>query len=81
MLMTETNIYTTVKRLLSEFTQCTLDDNDDLFFLNIIDSFNVLEIIVLLENEFSIKQFKQEFNHENFSTINKITNFILKEIH
>jgi len=54
----------------------SLKDSDDLFESNIIDSFGMLELMAFIQKEFSISIGPSEIKIGNFSSVDKITQFI-----
>tara|TARA_B100000029_G_scaffold509492_1_gene598814 strand:+ start:652 stop:900 length:249 start_codon:yes stop_codon:yes gene_type:complete len=47
---------------------------------DILDSFNMIELIVELEKEFKIKLNQKDLNYKNYTNINKISNLIKKNV-
>lgn len=56
-----------------------LDSNDSFLEKGIIDSTGVLEIILFLEEEFTIKVADEEMVLENLDSVSNIVNFIEKK--
>ena len=53
-----------------------ISDDDPLLELGIIDSFDLIELILKLENEFSVSIDPESLTEENFGTIQQITSLI-----
>jgi acyl carrier protein len=53
-----------------------LDDNESLLEAGIIDSTSVLELVEFIELTFKFKINDKDLDHENFDTINLISQFI-----
>ena len=53
-----------------------ISDDDPLLELGIIDSFDLIELILKLENEFSVSIDPESLTEENFGTIRQITSLI-----
>ena len=56
--------------------QSELKDDDSFMDQGIIDSTGILEVIFLLEEEFSIKVENEDMIPENLDSINKIVSFV-----
>lgn len=57
-----------------------LNDNDDILFSGIIDSFQIVELIGYLESEFSIQFKEEDINENNFKTIGNIIGLVASKI-
>lgn len=54
-----------------------IPDNDTNFFeTNILDSLNIINLVVFVENTFSVSIDPLDVNLENFGSINKIATYI-----
>ena len=72
-----------IKRSLKEFIanrfmegQASINDNDSLFEMNVIDSLSMLELLAFIEENFSISINPSEIMIDNFDSVNKITRLI-----
>ncbi len=57
-----------------------LNDNDDILFSGVIDSFQIVELIGFLEAEFNIEFQDDDINEENFKTIGNIIELVTAKI-
>ena len=55
-----------------------IDENDDLIDLG-LDSFNCIQLIVLLEDTYSIEFNDDDLSLETVSSVSKIVDYILKQ--
>ena len=55
--------------------------SDDASFLNegIVDSMNVLELVMFVEKEFQVKVDDQEIVPDNFDSVNRLANYVLQK--
>ena len=56
-----------------------IDINDNLFELEIIDSFGLIKLVLFIEQEFLINIDLDDLDENNFSSIDKISQHILKQ--
>ena len=56
-----------------------IDINDNLFELGIIDSFGLIKLVLFIEQEFCININLDDLDENNFSSIDKISQHILKQ--
>ena len=71
------NIAKSVTKFVGEITgQKTIDPTEELIRSGMIDSFGILQLIMLLEAELGIKLEDDDLDAENFSTINSIIELI-----
>jgi acyl carrier protein len=56
-------------------------DDDSFLDEGIIDSLGVMELVVFVEQEFSIVVLDLEITPENFDSVNKLAEYINKKIH
>jgi acyl carrier protein len=54
----------------------TYDDDESFLELGILDSVGVMDLVLFLEQQFTIKVVDREITPENFDTINRIAHFI-----
>ena len=64
----------------SPFTKETLHADQSLVESRVIDSYALVELILFLENNWSITITDSDITHENMDSINKIANFIIKKL-
>lgn len=53
-----------------------LDDDKNIFDLGLVNSLFSMQLVMFLEKEFNIKVENNDLNIDNFSTVNKLTDFI-----
>lgn len=63
---------------IEEIAFAKVDDNDELLNSGILDSVNVVELSVEIENGLKIKIPFEEINKDNFNSINAICAYITK---
>lgn len=56
--------------------QSELNDDDSFMEKSIIDSTGILEVIFLLEEEFSVKVENEDMIPDNLDSVNKIVSFV-----
>ena len=76
--MNDKDIKITLKKWF-EFKKKKIQDNDDYFEKNIIDSLEVIHFIEYIENKFKIKLSSEDYQKRNFRTINGIAKIILEK--
>jgi acyl carrier protein len=59
-------------------TDKLIDINDNLFELGVIDSFGLIKLVLFIENELSVNIDLEDLDENNFSSIDKISQHILK---
>lgn len=82
--MAEKNINQTLRKILGELNIPALNhekisDNDDLFQLG-LNSINIIEMIVKIEEAFGIEFDDEGLTLEGLQTINKLENYIKNKI-
>jgi acyl carrier protein len=55
-----------------------IDINDNLFELGVIDSFGLIKLVLFIEHELSVNIDLEDLDENNFSSIDKISQHILK---
>ena len=55
-----------------------INDDFDLLSNGMIDSLNIVELVEFINNKLNLKCNLSKINHENFSSINKIINYLKK---
>ena len=74
------NVVTKLNSHLEESSSNKLIDiNDNLFELGIIDSFGLIKLVLFIEQEFFVKINLDDLDENNFSSIDKISQHILKQ--
>lgn len=68
-----------VERLFLNVSPEEIDDDENLMDEYNIDSVNLFEIIVGLEDEFGIQLEEEDFNVETFSTVSNIAGFVQRK--
>lgn len=63
------------KEILSE-----VDDTDDIFREGIVSSLFAMQLVTYIEKEFKITLTSEDFDLNNFQTVNKIAAFVVKKI-
>jgi acyl carrier protein len=55
-----------------------VNDKDQIIFGDgaLLDSLNILHILIFIENEFNIKIDYNDLSRENFNTVNKIVEYV-----
>lgn len=70
-------IETKVRTEIEALAACEISDPDaEIFKSGILDSLNVLNIIIFIENEFSLKINPFDINLDTLGSINRICDFI-----
>jgi acyl carrier protein len=64
------------EKLVPKSRAATLDENVSLLQAGIIDSLNLLKLIVFIEERFQIKVSDEDLTPENFETLNAMQKFI-----
>ena len=59
-------------------TDKLIDINDNLFELGVIDSFGLIKLVLFIEHELSVNIDLEDLDENNFSSIDKISQHILK---
>jgi methoxymalonate biosynthesis acyl carrier protein len=54
-------------------------DEDDIFELGVVNSLFAMQLVLFVENEFSITAEGEDLNINNFSSIAALTNFVLQK--
>jgi methoxymalonate biosynthesis acyl carrier protein len=81
----ELTIQTDSKTTIREFLQRRLGDSvlftdeDDIFKLGLVNSLFALELVVFLENKFSIQVGNEDLDLNNFNSLNNLERFIQKK--
>ncbi len=66
------------KELKKHFKLPKLNDDKDLISNNIIDSLTLVTLVFFIENKLNLKCDLNKIDNDNFSSINKIVNFLKK---
>ena len=66
------------KELKKHFKLPKLNDDKDLISNNIIDSLTLVTLVFFIENKLNLKCDLNKIDNVNFSSINKIVNFLKK---
>lgn len=66
--------------LLSHQDENEWNDSDNIFQLGYIDSLFSLQLVIFVEKEFSITVDNMDLDIENFSSVNRITDFIMTKL-
>jgi methoxymalonate biosynthesis acyl carrier protein len=56
-----------------------LDDNQDIFELDIIDSLFAMQLVLLVEKEFAVNFEKDDLDFQNFRSIDSITELVVRK--
>ncbi|HVI45630.1 MAG TPA: acyl carrier protein [Chitinophaga sp.] len=81
----ETTTQTSAKTIIREFLQKRIGseirfaDEEDIFKLGLVNSLFALELVVFLENSFSIAVENEDLNLQNFNTVDNLEAFIQKK--
>ena len=68
-----------LKKELNKFLKIKHQDNDkDLISNNLLDSLNIVSLVSFIEKKLKLKCNLQKIDNNNFSSINKIVNFLVK---
>ena len=68
-----------LKRELRKFLKTKHQDNDeDLISNNLLDSLNIVSFVSFIEKKLKLKCNLHKIDTNNFSSINKIVNFLIK---
>ena len=77
MQMDNATVFNKIKAEVEALAACPVpSDDEDIFKSGILDSLNILNIIVFIENEFDIKINPFEVNLETLGSINNICEFV-----
>jgi methoxymalonate biosynthesis acyl carrier protein len=68
---------TRIKRYLSKSIPEELEDDDDIFEMGVVNSLFAIELVLFVENEFSITAERDDLDIKNFSSIAALTKFVL----
>ncbi len=76
----EAEIKTRIKEFLARhFRNYDLQDDEDIFALGFVNSLFAMQLVLFVENEFSIKVEDQDLDIDNFRTINALTNLLMRK--
>ncbi len=76
----EAEIKTRIKQFLARhFRNYDLQDDEDIFALGFVNSLFAMQLVLFVENEFSIKVEDQDLDIDNFRTINALTNLLMRK--
>ncbi|MGD8449348.1 MAG: acyl carrier protein [Desulfobacterales bacterium] len=79
--MDKEQIMEKIKAEVEALASCKIEDYDKLIFKSgILDSLNILNIIVFLEEEFSIKIYPFDVNLDILGSLNKICQFVYEKV-
>lgn len=68
---------TRIKSYLSRSIPHELGDDDDIFEMGVVNSMFAIELVLFVENEFSITAERDDLDINNFSSIAALTRFVL----
>lgn len=69
-----------IKRYFSRAISEKIGDEDDIFQLGVVDSLFAIQLVLFVENEFSITAEREDLDINNFSSIAALTNFVLNKL-
>jgi methoxymalonate biosynthesis acyl carrier protein len=76
----QTEIKTKVKSEIEALAACEISDLDaEIFTSGLLDSLNILNIIVFIEKEFSLKINPFDINLDTLGSINRICEYIMSK--
>lgn len=78
-MITETDIKKILKTILVDVEINTITDNDNLFGLG-LDSLNIINLIIAIENKYNIKFADEDLKLKNWESINNIKEMIEKKL-
>ena len=78
-MITETDIKKILKTILVDVEMNTITDNDNLFGLG-LDSLNIINLIIAIENKYNIKFADEDLKLKNWESINNIKEMIEKKL-
>jgi len=76
--MDKNNIKETLKDFFKEYSDYTPEDDENLFEKNILDSYGIVEFLSYIDEHLNVEIDIEDITEENFSTIKKIYEIILK---
>jgi acyl carrier protein len=57
-----------------------ITDDDDIFALGVVDSLFAIQLVVFVENEFSLEVAPQELDIDNFCSVSALTRFVIGKV-
>jgi len=76
--MSNNDLITFLKKKIEEIAFAKVSESDELLDSGILDSVNVVELSVEIENALKIKIPFEDINRENFNSVNSISDYIAK---
>ncbi len=64
----------------SFFVNPKLDDDSDLWDSHVLDSLSIVELLLFLQEKLQLDVFSEEITQENFSTINRISQYFYNRL-
>ena len=78
---TATDLKTKIRSFLNRFfKQSEIGDDDNFFELGFVNSLFAMQLVMFIEKEFKIEIDNEDIDMKNFSTINNISQIILKKL-
>lgn len=69
-----------IKRYFSKTIAEGIADDDDIFELGVVDSLFAMQLVLFVEEEFSIVAEREDLDINNFCSIVALTNFVLSKL-
>ena len=69
-----------IRQYFSKVVPEKIRDEDDIFDLGIVDSLFAVQLVVFVEEEFSIVAEREDLHINNFSSIAALTNFVFAKL-
>jgi len=66
----------TIKQYFSRTVKAKMDDDTDIFDMGIVDSLFAVQLLMFVENEFSIVAEREDLHIRNFCSIAALSNFV-----
>jgi acyl carrier protein len=76
--MSNNDLIAFLKKKIEEIAFAKVSESDELLDSGILDSVNVVELSVEIENALKIKIPFEDINRENFNSVNTISDYIAK---
>lgn len=76
--MSNNDLIAFLKKKIEEIAFAKVSESDELLDSGILDSVNVVELSVEIENALKIKIPFEDINRENFNSVNSISDYIAK---
>jgi acyl carrier protein len=74
------DVRTRIRRYFSKTIAEEISDEDDIFDLGIVDSMFAMQLVMFVEDEFSIVAEREDLDINNFCSISALTNFVLAKL-